>query len=247
MSATTTDISRENSPLVASLYRRLIALLTWQSEIAFIFSVSFVWLVLYNTRFWHDAVVAMWHGSAGSALFLVSLFAVVLCVQALLLLLIPARRAMLAVAAVLFVVASITSYFIAKYGVVMNEDMLRNAFETDTAETSSLLTFELIARIVLLGLVPAAAMFAVRLPDMHWAKRLRQRAIAIASVLAVCAVALLSSSASYAVFFREHKPLRFALSPVAPVTSTIRLALDHRKQAAGPLINASGTATRIVP
>src|SRR5262249_36360706 len=150
-------------------------------------------------------------------------FVVVLCLQALLLLLMPTRRGMLGTAAVLFIVAAISSYFIARYGVVMNKDMLRNVFETDRNETTALLTGELFLRTFLLCIVPAVLMLKVRLPVMRPSKRLRQRALAIGVTLAVFTIALLSVSSSYAVFFREHKPIRFALSPAAPVTSAIGL------------------------
>jgi lipid A ethanolaminephosphotransferase len=222
-----------------------------RSDTRFAFAVSLIWLVAYNSRFWSDTAQAMWHGSTRSGsfvsvAFLVSLFVVVLCLQALLLLLVPTRRLMLGAAAALFLVAAISSYFIARYGVVMNKDMLRNVFETDRSETGALLTTELVLRTLVLGVIPALIVLKVKLPAMRWSKRLRQRGLAIAGTLAVCALALVSVSSSYAVFFREHKPIRFALSPAAPVTSAVSLALAERKQAAGPLINASGPAQRTV-
>lgn len=207
--------------------------------------VSAVWIAFYNVRFWSDTVHAMWHGNAGSAAFVGSLLVLVWCLQAVLLLLFPSRRVMVGAASLCFVVAAASSYFSLKYGVVMNKDMLRNVFETDAAESRALMSADFIEHLIVFGLVPAILVWKVRLPDMHWSKRLRQHAVAILALLGACALALLSTSASYAVFFREHKPIRFALMPVAPVTSALGVLFDKNKGERGPLINASGEARRI--
>jgi len=217
------------------------------SDVLFALGASLCWLVLYNARFWQDTIDAMWHGTTGSALFLASLFVIVWCVQALLLLLLPTRRALLAATSVLFVVAAASSYFASKYGIVMSKDMLRNVFETDATESRSLLSADLIERVLMLGVVPALLVWTVKLPAMRWSKRLRKRALAILALLSVCVLALLSASASYAVFFREHKPIRYTLLPIAPLTSALGVLFDKNKNEGGPLINASGLASRTAP
>ncbi len=215
-----------------------------RSDVVFAFAVSALWLIFYNSRFWTDTVAAMWHGNVGSASFLGSLSVLVLCIQALLLLLLPTRRVMIAAASILFLVAALSSYFSAKFGVVMNKDMLRNVMETDSSETRSLLTVELFVRFVVMGIVPAIAVWRVRLPTLPALRGLRHRLLWIGATLALCACALLSTSASYAVFFREHKPIRYALMPAAPAASAIGLLFDKNKGAHGQLLNASGPAQR---
>lgn len=217
------------------------------SDTAFAFGVSLLWLAVYNARFWQDTAHAMWHGTLGSAVFFVSLFTVAWCLQAVLLLLMPTRRTMIGLASILFVVAAASSYFSLKYGVVMNKDMLRNVLETDADESRALLSGDLVTRMLLLGVLPALLVWKVRLPAMRRTTRLRKRSIAIVGTLALCAVALLTSSASYAVFFREHKPIRFTLMPMAPLTSALGVAFDKNKGDDGPVINASGKAERTAP
>ena len=189
----------------------------------------------------------MWHGSLTSAMFLVSLGLLVVSVQAILLLLMPSRRLLLGAASLFFVIAAASSYFSVKYGAVMNKDMLRNVFETDAAEARGLFTVELVVRLLVLGGIPAILVWNARLPTQRVRVRLRRRIVAIASLLALCGVALVSQAASYAVFFREHKPIRFELMPLAPVTSAIGLLIDERRAPQGPLIEASGVAQRTMP
>lgn len=214
------------------------------SDVLFAFGVSLTWLLFYNARFWQEAVQAMWHGNASSAVFFLSLFVVVLCLQALLLLLLPTRRLMVGVAGGLFLVAALGSYFTSRYGVVMNKDMLRNVFETNAAESRSLLSPELMARFVLMGVVPAVLAWKVRPARVPWTRSLRARALALLGIGVACTLALLSSSASYAVFFREHKLVRFTLSPTAPITSAFGLFWEEHKNKPGPVVNMSGPALR---
>jgi lipid A ethanolaminephosphotransferase len=220
----------------------------WQvrSDATFALIVSAVWIAFYNVRFWTDTLNAMWHGSAGSVAFLGSLIVLVWCLQASLLLLLPSRRSMIGAASIFFVVAAASSYFSLKYGVVMNKDMLRNVFETDAAESQALLSIGFVEQVVILGVIPALLVWKVRLPAMRSSKRLRKRAIAITVMLGACGLALLSTSASYAVFLREHKPIRYTLMPIAPVTSALSVLFDKNK-GGGPAINVSGQAQRTAP
>jgi lipid A ethanolaminephosphotransferase len=221
----------------------------WQcrSDVLFALGASLVWLLFYNQRFWMETTSAMWHGSLSSIAFLTSLFVVVWLLQTVLLLLLPSRRLMLGAASVFFVIAAAAGYFSSKFGVVMNEDMLRNVFETDAAESRALLSAGLSVRLFTLGVVPAVLVWRVELPAMRWSSRLRQRGLAIGICLTLCVAALLSCSASYAVYFREHKPIRYSLVPAAPIASAIGLAFDKNRGGHGALINASGVAMRTSP
>jgi len=200
--------------------------------------------VFYNTRFWIDTVHAMWHGDIASGGFLVSLLVLVLCLQAMLLLLLPSRRLMVGVASVLFILAALSSYFSAKYGTVMDKDMLRNVFETNSIESRELISPDLMARVAVLGVVPALLVWTVRLPAIKWSRRLRAQTVAVVGIFLLCAFALLSASASYAVFFREYKPIRFTLMPAAPLISAIGVWFDHAKGSGDSVVNVSGQARR---
>jgi lipid A ethanolaminephosphotransferase len=246
MQTETSNIAYLEGParLTDMVRRFLLGDWTCRSDVFFAFGVSLIWLVFYNQRFWTDTLHAMWHGTFTSAAFIVSLFALVWMLQAMLLLLLPSRRLMVGAASLCFFIAAGSSFFAMKYGVVMNKDMLRNVFETDTAESRALLSADLIATVVMFGLLPAILVWKIRLPSMPALKRLRQHGIAIVGSLVIAGIALVSCSASYAVFFREHKPIRYSLMPVAPVTSALGVVFAKSTGGRGPLINASGVAHR---
>ncbi len=214
------------------------------SAVLFAFAMSLTWLIFYNVRFWEDSLQAMWHGTAASAAFLASLLVLVLCVQALLLLLLP-RRLMVPGASVLFLVAAFSSFFSLHYGVVMNKDMMRNVLQTDIAEAEGLLSLQLAHWVMLLGVLPAALIWKVRLPVLSWKQAMRQRTLAISAIVAISIAALFAASSSYAVYFREHKPIRFTLAPAAPISAALQLLIAEYKTPPGPAINVSGAARRV--
>ncbi len=216
------------------------------SDVALALAASLAWAVLYNLQFWDQAIRAMWHPTPGAVLFLVSLFVLVVFVQALLLALVPTRLGLRVAASASFVVAALGSYFASAYGAVMNQDMMRNVIETDPAEVGGLINFDLLAHVVLLGAIPAILVWRIRLPSSSWRIRLRQRLVFIGSALALCAVALFACSSNYAVFFREHKPVRYSLSPAAPILSMAGVLSARERDPHAPLINVAGNVQRTV-
>jgi lipid A ethanolaminephosphotransferase len=116
--------------------------------------------------------------------------------------------------------------------------------ETDPAEVGGLINFDLLAHVVLLGVIPALLVWRIRLPPSTWRIRLRQRLVFIGSALALCAVALFACSSNYAVFFRAHKPVRYALSPAAPLVSMVSVLSARERDPHAPLINVAGNVQR---
>jgi lipid A ethanolaminephosphotransferase len=214
-----------------------------RSDVHFAVTVSLLWMLAYNGVFWTQTIQAMWHPALHSALFLASLLVFTVTLQSVLLLLVP-QSWMRPVASVLFIVAAISAYFCSSYGAVMNQDMLRNALQTDSAEVSALVTPKLLAYLIVLGLVPATLMWRVVIAPAPRSVRLKRRGYYALCALALSAVGLFSTSADYAVFFREHKPIRYMLMPAAPVTSFIGL-ITHREHASGPLLNPAGRSERV--
>jgi lipid A ethanolaminephosphotransferase len=236
--------TRFGAAFYAWLRVRLTARLALPSDVALALVASLAWAALYNLQFWHQAISAMWHPTPRAALFLVSLFVVVVCLQALLLALVPTRLGMRIAGSALFVIAALGSYFASAYGAVMNQDMMRNVIETDPAEVGGLINFDLLAHVVMLGVIPAVLFWRIALPASTWRVRLRQRLVFIGSALALCAVALFACSANYAVLFREHKPVRYALSPGAPIVSLAGLLSARQRDPHAPLIDVAGNVQR---
>lgn len=218
-----------------------------RSELVFALAVSAFWLVVYNAAFWQRTFEAMWFPSMRAVLFLGSLAILVLTLQAILLLLAPTRRVLRILAGALFIVAAIGSYFASAYGTLLDKDMLRNVMQTDMAEVGGLITPKLLLHVFVLGFLPALLVWRVDLPKISWKARLRQRVVFIVCALAVSFLGMLTASSNYAVFLREHKPIRYALVPVMPVASAARLGVSRWKgaRASVALVDTGGPVTRM--
>lgn len=208
--------------------------------------VSLLWALFYNPRFWELTLHAMWQSTPGSVGFLASLFALVLALQAILLLLMPSRTLLCIAASALFVIGATSSYFASTFGAIMNQDMLRNVLQTDLAEVGELITPGMLAHVLALGVLPAVVVWRVSLPRISWATRLKQRVVFFAVALAICVAGLFACSANYAVFFREYKPIRYTLLPAAPTVSLAGvLRGESRHDTNVPLLNPAGDAQRV--
>ncbi|MEY2854109.1 MAG: hypothetical protein RL030_1241 [Pseudomonadota bacterium] len=190
------------------------------SETLFALTVSALWLLVYNGRFWREVFTSLWHPGFSGVLFIVALATLVLFLQALLLLLVPSQRGMRAAAALLCVVGSAQAYFTSTFGAVINVDMVRNVFETDRSEAGDLLTLSLFLHVAVLGVLPAIFAWRARLPFLSLRRQWARRGAFIGIGLVVSLGLALASSASFAVFLREHKPLRSMISPISTVWST---------------------------
>ncbi|MBD2857500.1 phosphoethanolamine--lipid A transferase [Spongiibacter sp. KMU-158] len=160
-------------------------------------------------------------------LFVLSVGVMVLALQcfivALLALVLPLRF----VLALLLLIAAPVSFFADQYGVIVNDEMLRNVIETNPAESADLMNVGLIVRLLVFGLLPAALVLLVPLePKRWWVQRLQMAGVGLGALL-VMAICIGSASSQYASFFREHKPVRYLLNPGYPLYSAILFSSER--------------------
>jgi lipid A ethanolaminephosphotransferase len=233
------------SGLRAALAQRL-PRLRLKSDVRLALAVSAIWLLAYNTAFWQQVFATMWRPSPVTALFIFSLGLALLYAQTALLLLIPTRWGLRAAASALFVIAAVTSYFSSHYGVIFDGDMIRNVAQTDSAEAFDLISAGLLLRTLLLGVIPAVLVWFVSVPPVNWRRQLVQRAVFIGGGAIVVLGFALATSASYATFLREHKPVRAMVSPAALVWNSLAyLASQSRIDNDLPRIDPGGAPQRV--
>lgn len=171
-----------------------------------------------NYRFFHE-LTQVYPIKAANIAFLASLAAVVffavLLVIALLTLLMPLRLA----AGFMLLVAAVVGHFSDRFGTIIDTEMIRNLLQTDPGEAADLTSPAFLLRLVLLGMLPCVLVAIVPLKPRAWLGR-RLVAAALAGVaLAGGAASAMTFSADYAIFLREHKPLRFYINPLSALVS----------------------------
>lgn len=123
----------------------------------------------------------------------------------------------------MLVAAASAAYFMDSYGIIIDQDMIRNVLQTDRNEAFDLASLKLAGYLTLIGFVPAAGLILTRTRwQPFWRETFsRLKLITFALVLIVLCVAIFSKH--YASFLREHKPVRFYSNPVYLVYSSVKL------------------------
>ncbi|MDX1373979.1 MAG: phosphoethanolamine--lipid A transferase [Burkholderiales bacterium] len=137
-----------------------------------------------------------------------------------------ARAAKLVLILVLLL-SSLAAYFMDSYGVVISDEMLQNAAQTDVAEAQDLLSLKMLLYVAVLGIAPA--LLVARTP-MRW-RGLRTEVLArlklAGGTLVAVAVVVLAFGSFYASFFREYKAVRAYANPIQYSYAAFRYA-RHR-------------------
>lgn len=170
-------------------------------------------VLAYNVNFWRGFMAATGGFRLanlpvylGSTLLLVLVFSSVLA-------LVNYRRLFKPVLIALLLLSSVTAYFMSQYGIVVDASMVQNVVETDVREAGELLSWKLVQAVLLLGLIPSWLVW--RLPVQYGS--LRRSVLANGGVLAgsllLAIVMLFLLFKSLAPAVREHRELRFMLTP----------------------------------
>jgi lipid A ethanolaminephosphotransferase len=110
--------------------------------------------------------------------------------------------------------AAAGTYFMLSYGVAIDRSMMINVLLTDTREVHELLSWRLVGALLLLGVLPAALLWSVRIAWPAAPRQLRANAItfiaALACVVAAAGVFFQDLSAT----MRNHTQLRYLINPL---------------------------------
>ncbi len=114
-------------------------------------------------------------------------------------------------------VASASSWFINEYGIVIDKAIIQSIFETDTHEATELLNWRLAAFVALTGGLPALLVARVPVRFPVGARGLARRAGVAGAALALAALLLFMLFKTLAPLVREHRELRYLLTPTNAV------------------------------
>ena len=191
-------------------------------------TVSLFLAVLYNYAFFRN-VLATYPLTWDKLPFIVSLFLVLFCLTALMLLVFSSKYTLKPVLILVLLASSAASYFMDTFNVVIDIVMLRNAAQTDAAESMDLMNFKFAAYFLLLGVLPSVWIYKARVDYGSWKTEVFSKLKYTAVLVLVLLVTGLAFSRHYASFFREHKQLRYYTNPVTWISSTVRFSFGSMK------------------
>ncbi|EGI77699.1 phosphoethanolamine transferase [Hylemonella gracilis] len=199
-------------------------------------------LLACNTPFWRAAMVGRDWGALSSwgfaAALLVACASAYFAFLALLTWPVP-RRGVRPVLAVLFLASATAAWYMDRYAVHFDKDMLRNVLATNWDEARELLNWGLAGNVLLFGALPAALLWWPRIPQRSWTRTLVWRGSSILGALVLAMASVWSVSADFAALNRNHKEVRYLLTPANLVVAAMR-------EAVGPGVLASRQSRQVV-
>lgn len=164
--------------------------------------------------------------SLGVAMFALHAFLIGLCAWG---------RAVRPLLAVLLVTTAFATWYMDRFAVVFDADMMRSIVQTDPAETRELLSPNLILHVLMQGALPAAALWLLTPRQLPWRRQLKRRLLFLVATLALAVGALLPVSQGVFGLMRGDPLLRYRITPGNFVVSGARaLAQGDAKAALGP-------------
>lgn len=185
------------------------------------------WLVAADNGGYWNMILGLPAGAGWpGALFKVSVFVFSLALVNLLLTLLAWGRAARYVLSALLIVSAAAGHFMSQYGILLDDEMIRNLFETDRAEAMELVGPGLLIDVLLLGLLPAAVIWRLTPARQKLSRLLLEKAAAVSLTLLVLTVAVAPLFKEYASLVRNHREIRYLLTPVNYLHSLYVFAAD---------------------
>lgn len=128
-----------------------------------IVSVAVYQATILNISFYKQVLIKLSLDSFENIAFFLSMPVVVFCIIFILLTLLLNQWLVKIVASSLVIIGSALSYFMLKFGIMIDRSMLQNTLETSFTESAPMITFELINCILLLGVLPCVVIILVKI------------------------------------------------------------------------------------
>lgn len=207
--------------------------LRWRPEVStegLLLGIGLYFTLACNMPFWR-ALLASRGSDGGNLGYVLALGAALTAVQFVLLAPVLNRWSTKPLLGALIVVAAVASYYAGQFGVYFDPSMLRNVVQTNVAEARELLTPGFLLQVVALAAPPLIFLQRARLRQNRLGRAVAIRVVSVLIALIVAGAALGSVFKDFSGQMRNHKELRYLVTPAAPLWSLARV-LTRDAQAA---------------
>ena len=154
------------------------------------------------------------------------------------------RRTVRPVLAVLFVATAFATFYMDRYSVFINPEMLQNVLHTDWPEARELLTPALGLHLLLYAGLPLLLLSRIQIRPRSLSRALGMRLITIAAALALTALVIFPQFRTVSSLIRNHREVRDLITPTNYLSSGFRLARSAVAAPAGPRAVIAADARR---
>ena len=176
-------------------------------------AVSVFWLISANQLFFTTALKGFLLAEPATWGFAAALAMMVLALQFFLLTVVSHRLIIKPLLAVLLVTTASAVYFMQAYGIYFDPSMVRNILRTDVAEAREIVSWHLVLHFTLYAGLPLALLWRVRIIKRPWLRAAAHRLGWAALALVLAAGAVLAVFQPFASLMRNHKEVRYLITP----------------------------------
>lgn len=153
------------------------------------------------------------------------------------------------VIALFLIVAAQSAYYMDHLGVIIDTVMIDNIMQTSRSEFAGLITPSLIARTLILGVIPAWLVLKYCPKPADFRTEFVARLRTIALLLGIIVVMVIPFTADYTSFIREHRIVRFYANPTYSAYSAVKYTVEQSTISAShlPLTNIADDAVALDP
>jgi lipid A ethanolaminephosphotransferase len=126
---------------------------------------------------------------------------------------------------ILLLFSASTSWFMDRYGTIIDVNMLQSAVDTTNAEAGHLMTTAYIWHMLIFGIVPSLLVAWVRVSHRTYLQKVKWNMIVIVPALVFFVIAALSHASTYLSLGREHRDWFATLNPIAPIVNVVKLVI----------------------
>ncbi|MCB0324110.1 MAG: phosphoethanolamine--lipid A transferase [Bdellovibrionales bacterium] len=155
-------------------------------------------------------------------------------------------RATKPILTVLLLLSAAASYYMNRYGVVIDHEMVRNVALTDSREVRDVVHWGLVLHLILLGVVPAVVLMLLPVERTSFLTETVSKLKFVLGALALTAFAVVPISDTYFSFLREHKILRYYANPTGWLYATFKF-LKQSARSPNEAVAPLGEEARVHP
>jgi lipid A ethanolaminephosphotransferase len=148
--------------------------------------------------------------------------------------------------AVLIIIAAVSSWFMDRFGAIIDSDMIRNAAETTTAEAGNLMTPGFALHLAIFAGIPIAILIFIRIDHRPIFGKLLWNTIGILGCLVIAGSIVAANSKTFTTAVRQHKDIAKTLNPLAPISSTYHYVSQVDREA-NLTVTPTGQDAKVMP
>jgi len=174
-----------------------------------------LWIATFaNAALWAEFDKLSLLSSAGGWAFAAGMGVIIFCALAVIIALVAWRWTLKPALVLLLLASAAGAHFMLTYGIVIDQTMIINVLQTDVREAGALMSMRLAVIVLLLGVLPAAFVWRLRLNYGSWKARLWQNLLLAGVAFALLLAAALASFQPLSSTMRNHKQVRYLINPL---------------------------------